>query len=1089
MARSARRLSRDRIKSNQTRVLAAAVENLENRRLFAASLVDGVLTADGTGGNDDLRLDLVGGQILVHLNGATDGSFAPADVQSIRLNGLGGDDTLRVGNGIMGVTLDGGDGNDTLLGGQNNDTLLGQNGIDTLDGKGGADVYSGGAGFDNADYRWETANLVLSLDGVANEAGGNAQGDNLGVDVERVLGGEGADRITGSNVDNSITGRGGNDTIFGLDGNDSIDGDAGDDSIDGGNGNDVLTGQGGADTLVGGDGTDSFIANDGTRDTLLGGPGEDQAVADPIDFSQDVEGGVTLPKSEITVTLNGGAVNDNQTTINFGAATVGAAAPTRVFTVKNDGDAALTLGAVQLPAGFSVVEGLAASLAPGAADTFTVRMDTTTAGNKAGVISVATNDADENPFNFTLTGTVNAVVVTPPPAPKLPEVAVTLNGANVADGTAAAIGFGTLVKGAAAPTRVFAVRNTGTANLTLGAVSLPAGFSLVEGLNSTLLPGGSDTFTVRLDTSVAGTKAGQISFVTNDADENPFNFAIGGTVNNPPPPPAPKYPEVTVLLGATAVVDNATAAIGFGSVTKGAAAPTKTFTVRNDGQANLTLGAITVPGGYTVVEGLTGTLAPGASDTFTVCLDTAAAGAKSGQISFANNDANENPYNFAIAGTVNNPPVVTPPPAPKYPEITLTLMSNGANVLDGTTAAIGFGTVTKGQAAPTRVFRVKNDGQANLTLGAIALPAGFSVAEGLTTTLAPGASDTFTIRLDTTVAGNKAGQLSVANNDANENPFNFAISGSVANPPVVTPPTAPKYPEVTVANMVNGANVLDGATAAIGFGTLVKGQAGPTRTFRVKNDGQATLTLGTMTAPGGFTITERLVASLAPGASDTFTVRLDSAVAGNKAGQISFVNNDANEAPFNFAISGVVNNPPVVTPPPAPQPPKVTAVLNTVGLLTVTGTDGNDSIVMTNDGTGVRITNNGTLVGGSPFKGVKRITVDAKNGNDLVYLTDLNVPAVLMGGGGNDTLRAGSGNDNVSGSGGSDVLEGYLGNDTLRGGAGDDLIIGGPGLDELYGDDGNDTVQAADGLADKMVDGGAGTNTIRKDRVDTSTGS
>src|SRR5689334_7301242 len=227
----------------RARLLHACVDALEGRTLLSASLVNGVLTANGTAGNDDLRVDLASnGKLSVTLNGVSQGQFDPAAVSSIVLNGLDGDDQLRVGSNVRGARLNGGNGNDALTGGTGNDTLDGGAGNDVLDGKQGADVYIGGLGFDNADYRFETANLVLSLDGVANEQGGNAQGDNLGTDVERIISGSGSDRITGSNADNPITGRDGNDTIFGLGGNDSLDGDAGNDSLDGGAGNDVLTG-------------------------------------------------------------------------------------------------------------------------------------------------------------------------------------------------------------------------------------------------------------------------------------------------------------------------------------------------------------------------------------------------------------------------------------------------------------------------------------------------------------------------------------------------------------------------------------------------------------------------------------------------------------------------------------------------------------------------------------------------------------------------------------------------------------------------------------------------------------------------------
>ncbi len=60
----------------------------------------------------------------------------------------------------------------------------------------------------------------------------------------------------------------------------------------------------------------------------------------------------------------------------------------------------------------------------------------------------------------------------------------------------------------------------------------------------------------------------------------------------------------------------------FGWVLQGEAAVSHTFTIRNDGTAALTLGTVTIPAGYTVTEGLSASLAPGESDTFTIQLDT-----------------------------------------------------------------------------------------------------------------------------------------------------------------------------------------------------------------------------------------------------------------------------------------------------------------------------------------------------------------------------------------------------------------------------------------------------------------------------------
>ncbi len=116
-----------------------------------------------------------------------------------------------------------------------------------------------------------------------------------------------------------------------------------------------------------------------------------------------------------------------------------------------------------------------------------------------------------------------------------PEIEVTGNGISIADGDTTPSAsdytdFGTIVQAGPTISRTFTVYNSGSATLTLGAVTVPAGFTLTEGLSGSLAPGASDTFTVRLDNATIGTKSGDVSFSTNDADENPFNFRITGTV-------------------------------------------------------------------------------------------------------------------------------------------------------------------------------------------------------------------------------------------------------------------------------------------------------------------------------------------------------------------------------------------------------------------------------------------------------------------------------------------------------------------------------------------------------------------------------
>ncbi|MCC6579196.1 MAG: choice-of-anchor D domain-containing protein [Phycisphaeraceae bacterium] len=118
-------------------------------------------------------------------------------------------------------------------------------------------------------------------------------------------------------------------------------------------------------------------------------------------------------------------------------------------------------------------------------------------------------------------------------------------------------------------------------------------------------------------------------------------------------------PEVIVRQGSTDIADGEDTPISFGSVVQNATAPTITFTVRNSGSAVLTTSQLTVPTGFTIVEGLAPSIAAGSQDTFVVRLDTTATGAKSGFISFSSNDSDESPFTFAISGTVTTPPATT----------------------------------------------------------------------------------------------------------------------------------------------------------------------------------------------------------------------------------------------------------------------------------------------------------------------------------------------------------------------------------------------------------------------------------------------
>ena len=206
-------------------------------------------------------------------------------------------DTL-IGNAAANRLLGAG-GDDKLLGGGGDDVLDGGAGDDVMVGGAGADTFAGGPGTDTVSYAQDPLPVAVTIDGQAND-GTAGEGDNVGFDVETVIGGNGDDTLDGGddphtliggsgddtliggNTDDTLNGGEGNDRLAGGGGNDTLQGGAGNDQLDGGEGNDTIDGGAGDDTLAGGQGNDTLDGGPGD-DTLRGGPDMDVMTGGPGD--------------------------------------------------------------------------------------------------------------------------------------------------------------------------------------------------------------------------------------------------------------------------------------------------------------------------------------------------------------------------------------------------------------------------------------------------------------------------------------------------------------------------------------------------------------------------------------------------------------------------------------------------------------------------------------------------------------------------------------------------------------------------------------------------------------------------------------
>lgn len=215
--------------------------------------------AGGSGTGDLLFEEIDGAATLTNSSlTAASGSDRLSGFERILIVGGFGNDSINASASTIGVTLDGGEGNDTLKGGSGNDLLLAGDGDDVLTGGTGNDELDGGEGNDRL---LEIANANLALT-TATLAGVDT--DTLSqIESAQLTGGSSANKLDATRFAGPVT-------LIGLAGNDTLIGGSAADSLDGGNGNDQLTGNAGNDRFVGGSGTGDTIVESGSTTFVLG---------------------------------------------------------------------------------------------------------------------------------------------------------------------------------------------------------------------------------------------------------------------------------------------------------------------------------------------------------------------------------------------------------------------------------------------------------------------------------------------------------------------------------------------------------------------------------------------------------------------------------------------------------------------------------------------------------------------------------------------------------------------------------------------------------------------------------------------------
>jgi RHS repeat-associated protein len=350
---------------------------------------------------------------------------------------------------------------------------------------------------------------------------------------------------------------------------------------------------------------------------------------------------------------------------------------------------------------------------------------------------------------------------------------------------ASTINLGSTFIGTEVP-KTLTVKNVGVGTLNLTQLTqgvMPSGIKLVSGYGSTTLAQGeTTTFTVALAATAIGNVSGTLSIVNNDPNEASFDIALTGVVN------------------AVTVKDDGDS--GYSVISGTWQGPSNSgynndhyFSWFNNGAVEWQFNNL-LAGEYRISATWTNAANRAASAPYLITGgDIGPVTALVNQKNAPAADATEGGRNFQDLGKVH---VVNGQLVVRLTNTSATTMSADAirleyllpaeiRVLDGATelsdgtSTVNYGSVFYGTP---KTFTVQNSGTGTLNLTQLTqgvMPAGFQLVSGLaSTSLAPGASTTFTVAIASATPGTVSGTLSILSNDLDERSFDINLTGVVS---------------------------------------------------------------------------------------------------------------------------------------------------------------------------------------------------------------------------------------------------------------------------------------------------------------------
>ncbi len=413
------------------------------------------------------------------------------------------------------------------------------------------------------------------------------------------------------------------------------------------------------------------------------------------------------------------------------------------------------------------------------------------------------------------------------------------------------VGFGNVTLGQSSSPTTITVSNTGTANLTVSTVSIggtnASDFSKSSDTctGATVPAGSSCTFAVSFSPSAVGSRSATVTVSSNAG--NPTVALSGSGVG---------VPQVGV----------APSSINYGTITVGSSSSAQTITVSNPGTGALSVTSVSIAGPNAAdftksSDTCSGTsVAAGSSCTFRVTFTPGALGARSATVTV---DTNAGSPTVALSGNGGGTPAASISPT-----------------------SVNYGTVLAGTSSSPTTVTLTSNGTSDLTVSSVSV-SGANAGEFVLssdnctgTTLPAGNTCTFQVTFSPTSAGSKSATVTAVTNAGNKT---VSLSGTATAPAISVSP------------------------GSLSFGTVTVGSSSSPSTVTVTNTGTANLSVTGVSVSGtnasDFALGSNgcTGATVAPGATCTFTVTFTPGAGGARSATVTITSNAGNQA---VALSG-----------------------------------------------------------------------------------------------------------------------------------------------------------------------------------------